>query len=203
MDRKRRLCEHCNQFVNDRTYRLHRSLYYNPNTEIWQLSGELSSDEDSNSGGSDSPQLGLREHFEVCEHDRPSTPKPSAEFKGAVVNELEEEDIRLAGLDAVDRQDEDVIYMERSTNSDCNVEIWNLSEEEVELDFDGEQDPRLTVPFHDVREEKSQCIVKWIMIFLCVWSSYCCISDYALDVLINFIYAVFKSFGTVFPTWLA
>ena len=41
------------------------------------------------------------------------------------------------------------------------------------------------------------------MIFLCIWSWHCSISDNALDILISFIYAVFKALGTIFPSLTA
>lgn len=81
MDRKRRFCEHCNDFVNDRTYRLHRSLYYDPKNQIWQLSGELSSDEDSNNDDGCASPHEQQYHFEVYEDDESST-STSAEPRG-------------------------------------------------------------------------------------------------------------------------
>ena len=108
--------------------------------------------------------------------------------------------MRLTGNVSNEHQEEDLIYMERhSIHSNFNAEVWSLGEEDLNMDFDSEQDPRLSVPYHDVREQPTTQIVKWIMIFLCVWSSYCCISDNAMDILVSFISAVFNSLGSIFP----
>ena len=96
--------------------------------------------------------------------------------------------------------DEDWIYMERHHNNEINSEIWNLNDEDLNLDFNEVQESRFSTPYHDVRDENPLLhIIKWVMVFLCIWSSFCCISDNAMDILISFISAVFRSLGSVFP----
>lgn len=119
---------------------------------------------------------------------------------GYMINELEDEDLILTGI-SVDERQEDSIYMELRPPldlSDVNAELWDLNEEDLNLDF-GSEDLRL--PEHDnaEREESFPQLIKWIMIFLCIWASYCCISDNAMDILINFISAIFKSLASMFP----
>jgi multidrug transporter EmrE-like cation transporter len=121
------------------------------------------------------------------------------QYIGAVIDELEDEDLRLAGNIAVDDQD-DWLYMERPLNYELNSEMWNLSEEEINQDFTEQQNTRSSTLYHDMREGNSLEIIKWIMIFLSIWSSYCCISDNAMDILVSFPYTVFKCLGSIFPT---
>ena len=40
-------------------------------------------------------------------------------------------------------------------------------------------------------------IIRWILLFLCLWSSFCVISDNALEILLGFLGAVFDSLATV------
>lgn len=47
MERKRRLCDHCGEFVSHRIYRLHLSLYYDERCQKWQHN-QPSSDDESN-----------------------------------------------------------------------------------------------------------------------------------------------------------
>jgi hypothetical protein len=116
---------------------------------------------------------------------------------GAVINELEDEDARLASPNT--NRDDEWIYMEK-TAPEIHFEMWELNEEDLNLDFDDKQDNPSGSLYHVVQEENSRQIIKWILLFLCLWSSYCCVSDKALDVLIHFISAVFQSIGTIFPT---
>ena len=51
--------------------------------------------------------------------------------------------------------DEDWIYMERHHNNEINSEIWNLNDEDLNLDFNEVQESRFPTPYHDVRDEKS------------------------------------------------
>jgi len=47
MDKKRRFCNHCNEFVTYRTYRAHYSLFYDEKKHKWQKSHINSSGEDT------------------------------------------------------------------------------------------------------------------------------------------------------------
>jgi len=128
--------------------------------------------------------------------------KPSFIFItiGAVVNDLEDEDAQLAGGGLNDSIEDEWLYMEQS-GPEINLELWDINEQDINLDFGEMQDNPTSGLFHDVQEENSsRHIIKWILVFLCIWSSYCCISDNALDILVHFVSAVFQSIGTVFPT---
>ena len=77
--------------------------------------------------------------------------------------------------------------------------MWNLSEDDRDLDFQEIQ----AVPLVEVDESslpvRKRAIVKWLLIFLCMWSSYCTVSDNALDILLAFLRTMFEALGTIFP----
>lgn len=79
-------------------------------------------------------------------------------------------------------------------------EEWDVEEEDLNADFgDNGHDHSSGEMFYNIQSRKLKDIAKWIMICLCVWSSYCGISDNALDILIHILLAVINSIATVFP----
>ena len=84
--------------------------------------------------------------------------------------------------------------------ADRLLEEWDIDEEDVIADFgDSGNDNLASHTFYDVQSRKLKDIAKWIMICLCIWSSYCGISDNALDILIHLLMSIFNSVATVFP----
>lgn len=47
MEEDRKYCFHCKEFLNQRTYRRHVSLYYNRTTKIWKRDRTLFNSDDS------------------------------------------------------------------------------------------------------------------------------------------------------------
>ena len=80
-------------------------------------------------------------------------------------------------------------------------EVWNLAVDDVDADFpqDRSKFPSVTVYEASKVHESAKCIVRWMLIFLCLWSSFCSLSDNALEILLEFLRAVFDSMGTIFP----
>ena len=83
---------------------------------------------------------------------------------------------------------------------EASQEVWNLNEDEINHDFTPTSNGQSPM-YHDVREDNAMHIIQWMMIFLCMWSSYCYVSDHAMEILISFIGAVFKALGSLFPAF--
>ena len=56
--------------------------------------------------------------------------------------------------------------------------------------------PILKNPSQGLREHINS-VLQWILLFLCLWSSFCVISDNALEILLEFFRAVFDSLAAV------
>ena len=81
-------------------------------------------------------------------------------------------------------------------------QVWNLDDEDIDTDFPTipGQLPSVDVnPAQGLRESMNS-IIRWILLFLCLWSSFCVISDNALEILLEFLRAVFDSLATVIPS---
>ena len=92
------------------------------------------------------------------------------------------------------------MYHERM-RPDVLMEFWDVADEDVNGDF---PQGLSKVPSVDVSESSGiyvnpKVIVRWMLIFLCVWSSFCSLSDNAFELLLAFLWAVFDSLGTIFP----
>ena len=94
--------------------------------------------------------------------------------------------------------DDDMLYDER-TGPEPTHQVWNLNGEDIDTDFltiPG-QPPSVDVnPSQGLREHMNS-VLQWILLFLCLWSSFCVISDNALEILLEFFRAVFDSLATV------
>ena len=80
-------------------------------------------------------------------------------------------------------------------------EVWNLNEENIDTDFPAipGQFPSIDVNPPQVLCESVNSISQYILLFLCLWSSFCVIPDNALEILLEFLRAVFDSLATVVP----
>ena len=90
--------------------------------------------------------------------------------------------------------DYDMLYHERM-GPEPNHQVWNLNDEDIDTDFltiPG-QPPSVNVnPSQGLREHINS-VLQWILLFLCLWSSFCVISDNALEIF----RAVFDSLAAV------
>ena len=94
--------------------------------------------------------------------------------------------------------DADMLYHERM-GPELTHQVWNLDDEDIDTDFPTipGQLPSVDVnPAQGLRESMNS-IIRWILLFLCLWSSFCVISDNALEILLEFLGAVFDSLATV------
>lgn len=80
-------------------------------------------------------------------------------------------------------------------------EVWDVVGEDVETDFPQDQGqlPSVDVNGRSIASRNLKDIVHWLLIFLCLWSSFCTLSDNALEILLSFLRAVFDSLTTLFP----
>lgn len=117
---------------------------------------------------------------------------------GVDIKNLEVEDYLL--LKGSDSDSSDFMYHEKM-RPDVLMEFWNITGEGVNEDFPQDLS---NVPTVDVSETSriiasARTIVRWMLIFLCLWSSFCSLSDNAFEALHAFLRAVFDSLGTIFP----
>lgn len=115
------------------------------------------------------------------------------------IKNLEKEDWRL--LNESDSDASNFIYHEKM-RPDVQQEVcWDITDEVVNEDFPQGQSK---LPSVDVSEtsrvsRSANVIVHWMLIFLCIWSSFCSLSDNAFELLLVFLRAVFDSMRTMFP----
>lgn len=127
----------------------------------------------------------------------------STASNGVFIENLEEEDFNLLQghtLIDSDLEDSDFIYHERM-RPDVLEEVWDITDEDINKDFPQGQ---IRLPSVDVFQTSemhvnAKIIVRWMLIFLCLWSSFCSLSDNAFDILLAFLRTVFDSMGTIFP----
>ena len=91
-----------------------------------------------------------------------------------------------------------------SPESDADMltrQVWNLADEDIDKDFAiiPEQYPSVFVNPAQGLQDSFNCIIRWILLVLCLWSSFCVISDNAMEILLEFLRAVFDSLATVVP----
>ena len=84
---------------------------------------------------------------------------------------------------------------------DVLQELWDITDEDVNEDFPQAQykQPSVDVSEKSRISRSANVIVRWMLIFLCLWSSFCSLSDNAFEVLLAFLLAVFDSMGTTIP----
>ena len=114
------------------------------------------------------------------------------------IKNLEGEDWRL--LNESDSDASNFIYHEKM-RPDVQQEVWDITDEVVNEDFLQGQSK---LPSVDVSETSrvsrgANVIVHWMLMFLCIWSSFCSLSDNAFELLLVFLRAVFDSMRTMFP----
>ena len=124
---------------------------------------------------------------------------------GVFIENLEEEDYDLLEghtLIDSDPEDNDFIYHERM-RPDVLEEVLDITDEYINKDFpQGEiQLPSVDVFQTSGMHVNAKIIVCWMLIFLCLWSSFCSLSDNAFDILLAFLRTVFDSMGTIFHYW--
>ena len=119
---------------------------------------------------------------------------------GANIGELEEDHVVLVQEMLCDNNDADKEYLEKTGPQMCQV--WDVADEDIDSDFSNfhKHSPLVNVnPLQGLHESWVNCIIPWILLFLCLWSSFCVISDNALEILLEFLRAVFESMETVGP----
>ena len=96
--------------------------------------------------------------------------------------------------------DADMLYHER-VGPELTRQVWNLADEDIDGDFPviPEQYPSVYVNPAQGLQDSFNCIIRWILLVLCLWSSFCVISDNAMEILLEFLRAVFDSLATVVP----
>ena len=119
---------------------------------------------------------------------------------GVHTQSLEEEDYHLVhGFDDSDSEN-DFIYHERVPQALFD-EVWDLPGEDVDTDFPQDQGQLPSVDVYDTSRINGSLkhLLRWLLIFLCLWSSFSSLSDNALEILLTFLRAMFDSMGTIFP----
>ena len=76
--------------------------------------------------------------------------------------------------------DADMLYHER-VGPELTRQVWNLADEDIDGDFPiiPEQYPSVYVNPAQGLQDSFNCIIRWILLVLCLWSSFCVISDNA------------------------
>lgn len=119
---------------------------------------------------------------------------------GVPIHNLEEEDYLLVhGFDDSDSEN-DFIYHERMPHA-LLKEVWDLPGEDVDTDFPQNQGQLPSVDVNNTSRINGSFkhLLRWLLIFLCLWSSFSSLSDNALEILLTFLRAMFDSMGTIFP----
>ena len=90
--------------------------------------------------------------------------------------------------------DADMFYHER-VGPELTHQVWNLADEDIDGDF-----PIIPAHYPSVYVNPAQwlqdsfsCIIRWILLVLCLWFSFCVISDNAMEILLEFLRAAFDS----------
>ena len=119
---------------------------------------------------------------------------------GVPIDSLDEEDYHLVhGFDDSDSED-DFTYHERMPQELLN-KVWDLPGEDVDTDFPQDQGQLPSVDVNNTSRVNGSCkyLLRWLLIYLCLWSSFSSLSDNALEILLTFLRAKFDSMGTIFP----
>ena len=100
-----------------------------------------------------------------------------------------------------DNKDADNEYHEKTGPQIINRQVWDVADEDIDSDFSSfhKHYPSLNVNPLQGLHERVNCIIRWILLFLCLWSSFCVILDNALEILLEFLRAIFQSMATVVP----
>ena len=110
---------------------------------------------------------------------------------GANIAELEEDDVVLVQEILCDNNDADKEHLEKTGPQMCQV--WDVADEDIDSDFSNFHKHSSSVNVNPLQglHERVNCIIPWILLFLCLWSSFCVISDNALEIHLEFLRAVF------------
>ncbi|CAH3161327.1 unnamed protein product [Pocillopora meandrina] len=190
MASKRKFCEHCEEYVTLRTHRLHADLYCHKTSE------EVYSSEEEEIAGDDFEDVNVDRNMEHEAEDQGI----EATSQGTNVQDLEEEDAVLVHDILLPESDADMLYHER-VGPELTRQVWNLADEDINGDFPiiPEQYPSVYVNPAQGLQDSFNCIIRWILLVLCLWSSFSVISDNAMEILLEFLRAVFDSLATVVP----
>lgn len=101
--------------------------------------------------------------------------------------ELEEDDVVLVQEMLCDNKDTDKEYHEKTGPQTINHQVWDVADEDIDSDFSSfhKHYPSLNVNPLQGLHERVNCIIRWILLFLCLWSSLCVILDNALEILLE------------------
>ena len=120
---------------------------------------------------------------------------------GVPIHSLEEEDYHLVhGLDESDSED-DFTYHERMPQALLN-EVWDLPGVDVDADLSQDQGQLPSVDVNNTSRVNGSFkhLLRWLLIFLCLWSSCSSLSDNALEILLTFLKAMFAPMGKIFSS---
>lgn len=98
-----------------------------------------------------------------------------------------------------DNNDADKECHEKTGPQIITRQVWDVADEDIDSDFSSfhKHSPSVNINPLQGLHERVTCIIRWILLFLCLWSSFCVISDNALEILLAFLRAVFESMATV------
>ncbi|XP_048578286.1 uncharacterized protein LOC125560596 [Nematostella vectensis] len=184
--KKRKYCEHCHQYLSLRTYRRHLSLYFDCKNKKWKCD-DSSDDElfaNINAPNNDSRQEAL---------DMEESSKGEQQGVDTKTGSSEE--------DMSSDEDDDWAYTNQDNRTfgtkkvPAIAEVWELSEKDINFDFTEDGD----LPCVDTNPASSlvtpmRPIAKCAMVFLCLWTSFCSVSDNALDILLSFLRVLLERF---------
>ena len=79
-----------------------------------------------------------------------------------------------------DNNDADKEHLEKTGPQMCQV--WDVADEDIDSDFSNFHKHSSSVNVNPLQglHERVNCIIPWILLFLCLWSLFCVISDRAL-----------------------
>lgn len=114
---------------------------------------------------------------------------------------FEEEDAFLVHDILSSEIDANMLYHER-IGPKLTHQVWNLNDEDIDTDFPTitGQLPSVNVDPAPGLRQSMNSIIRWILLFLCLWSSFCVIADDALEILLEFLRAVFDCLATIIPS---
>ena len=88
--------------------------------------------------------------------------------------------------------DADMPYHER-VGPELTHQVWNLADEDIDGDFPiiPEHYPSVYLNPTQWLQDSFNCIIRWILLVLCLWSSFGVISDNAMEILLEFFKSCF------------
>ncbi|XP_028416158.1 uncharacterized protein LOC114539750 [Dendronephthya gigantea] len=189
MSEKRKYCGHCQEFVTLRTYRTHEKLFFIKETGIWKTCVVSSDEEDEHS---------IRDDINDSSQDECEGKFPKDKGDDVGSDCFHESDCQSSVCsDDDDSSDSEWLYKERVFP--INPEIWEISEEDINVDFERNSIPHVSNDLKGNASNPVKNILRWALVFLSIWAAHCKISETALELLLSFLHRWFTVLGTIFP----